>query len=217
MIRFNRILIVIYAMHASYYFATAGKSNKDENVSSIRRGIIDTDGTDLPSRRRRLFSDGLLFVSDTCQNGMEVLYQDSDLEAAYNAYDAAEQTAFQVSCDVPRDGLTPNYDCDVKIDPPTLIENFERACVAAGGIVQDFGSTPVGIECCGEAANGNFLTYGYRTLDQRSCVAGDCTADEARRFYQQGMFLAGTQVFQDELGLVCGVGCGVWMQLRWRL
>jgi hypothetical protein len=212
MIRFNMIWIASYAMQASCYVATAdGESNKDENDLSIKRGIIDR--SDLPSHRRRLQDDGIdgiLFVSDTCQNGMLALYQDSDLVAAYNAYAAAEQIAFQDSCnDVPRDGLTLNYDCDVKIDPPTLIDNFERACVAAGGNVKDFGESPVGIECCGKAPNGNFLTYGYRTLDQRSCVAAaTCTADEARSFYLQGMYLAGTQVFEEELGLVCGAGCG---------
>ena len=220
---FNMIWIATTAMKASsYYFAAADgeRSNKDESdISITTRGsidMIDSDGIDLPSQRR-LQQDGLgwLFqslplVSNTCRNGMEVLYQSSELQTAYNAFAAAEQIAFQRSCDdVPRDGLTPNYECDVKIDPPTVIDNFERACVAAGGNVQDFGGgTTIGIECCGEAANGNFLTYGYRTLDQRSCVAAaECTADEASRFYQQGMFRAGTQVFQDDLGLVCGMGC----------
>ena len=220
MVRFNMIWLASYAMKAGYYFAAADgrRSNKDENDLSITRGStdIDIDGAYLASQRR-LQQDGLgwLFqslplVSNTCRNGMEVLYQSSDLQAAYNAFAAAEEIAFQLSCDdIPRDGLTLNYDCDVKINPPSLIDNFERACVSAGGNVQDFGGgTTLGIECCGEAANGNFLTYSYRTLDQRSCVAAtSCTAEEASRFYQQGMFRAGTQVFQEELGLVCGMGC----------
>lgn len=221
MARFNMIWIASHAMQANYFAAAAnGESNMDENDLSIR--------TNLSSHGRRQ-QDGLewLFqslplVSDTCRNGMEVLYQSSALQVAYTAYAAAERKAFQVSCDdVPRDGVTPNYDCDVKIDPPSLIGTFERACVAAGGNVQDFGGTRLGIECCGEAykdqerqggtereRSGTFLTYGYHTLDQRSCVvAAKCTADEASRFYQQGMSHAGTQVFQDELGLVCGMGC----------
>jgi hypothetical protein len=154
---------------------------------------------ELPPRRR---------LQDTCQNAMDLLFQDSDLEAAYSAYAAAEATAFQIGCNVPLDGLTLNYNCDVKIDSPSLIDAFEQACVAAGGNVLDFGGTRVGIECCGPAANGNFLTYGYSTLDQRACIAPECTADEAPIFYLQGMFLQGTQVFQEDLGLVCGTGCG---------
>ena len=150
---------------------------------------------------------------------MEVLYESSDLQAAFNAFAAAEQIAFQRSCDdVPRDdgGLTATYDCDVQINPSSLIDDFERTCVAAGGSVQDFGGTPVGIECCGTGTNNNgagggqlFLTYGYHTLDQRSCVAAStCTEQEASRFYPQGIFMEATNVFQEELGLVCGAGCG---------
>jgi hypothetical protein len=200
-------------------------SQEDEiDSSSIAREIIDIDidshRTDFPSRRRRmqwtgldwLFYESLPHVSSTCGKGMVALYQDSDLKAAYDAYDDAESIAFQNSCkDVPRDGLASNYDCDVQILPPTLIDNLERTCVAAGGNVQDFGgNTTLGIDCCGAASvNGNInLTYGYRTRDQRSCVAAaKCTADEASRFYQQGMFRAASQVFQDVLALVCGVGC----------
>jgi hypothetical protein len=204
MVPFTMIAIASCVMHASCYVAAAEGSNKDGNGPSItKRGIIDidttNDGTELPSPRH---------LQDTCQNAMDVLFMDSNLEAAHIAYVAAEGIAFEESCNVPRDFLTLNYNCDVEINPPSLIDNFEQACVAAGGRILNFGGTPVGIECCGRAANGNFLTYGYSTLDQRACIAAECTANEARSFYLQGMFQAGTQLFQAELGLTCGTGCG---------
>ena len=246
MVRFHMMLVIaisyvrVLQVQASSYYGvatttTTTRSNKNDNdnvsTNTIKRdNIIDIDLKTLPSQQQRRLQQqqeglGLLFqslslVSDTCRNGMEVLYESSDLQAAYNAFAAAEQIAFQRSCDdVPRDdgGLTATYDCDVQINPSSLIDDFERTCVAAGGSVQDFGGTPVGIECCGTGTNNNgagggqlFLTYGYHTLDQRSCVAAStCTEQEASRFYQQGMFMEATNVFQEELGLVCGAGCGV--------
>jgi hypothetical protein len=167
MVPFNMIAIASCVMHASCYVAAAEGSNNDGNGPCIaKRGIIDIDtsidGTELPSPRH---------LQDTCRNAMDVLFMDSNLEAAHIAYVAAEETAFQESCNVPRDFLTLKHNCDVEINPPSLIDTFEQACVAASGNVRKIPGTSVGIECCGRAANGNFLTYGYSTtLDQRACV-----------------------------------------------
>jgi hypothetical protein len=202
---FNLIAVASYAMHAGgcYASATSRASNEEEHdLSSIERGIINVD--DSSTRRTDHFP------SDICMDRMAVFFHDSEFGPAYIAYDNAEKAAFESSCDVPPDdGLTLDYVCDVQIDPPSVITNFERTCVAAGGMVQDFGRSFVGLECCGKGwESGNFLTYGYRTLDQRSCIAAaECTNEEANIWHSQGMTDAAKNTFV-RLGLACGKRCG---------
>jgi hypothetical protein len=215
MARFNLIAVASYAMHAGCFCASAtsrASSEEEHDLSIATRGIVDvldtssTDLTDhLPSRRRLQQP-----VSDACLSGRKALFEDDEFSAAFFAYRGAEEVAFEFGCNVPRDdGVTLDYVCDVQIDPPTTVTNFEGACVAAGGMIQDFGGAFVDLECCGEGRDsGNFLTYGYRTLDQRACLPTECTADEARIWYFSGMFMAAKQVFEEELGLVCGGGAG---------
>eukprot|EP00521_Asterionellopsis_glacialis_P013526 CAMPEP_0195292772 /NCGR_PEP_ID=MMETSP0707-20130614/10815_1 /TAXON_ID=33640 /ORGANISM="Asterionellopsis glacialis, Strain CCMP134" /LENGTH=633 /DNA_ID=CAMNT_0040353337 /DNA_START=352 /DNA_END=2253 /DNA_ORIENTATION=- len=136
---------------------------------------------------------------------MEIMYDSPGLAEAYQAYDAAEKEAFQKSCtDIPENGIPTEYNCLVKIDAD-ILENFETACISAGGVLKGVPETPKGIECCGEI-NGNFVIYGYTSAHRRTCIAG-CSSYEEKRFQPQGMFQAGTTKFQDELGLRCGVGC----------
>jgi len=145
---------------------------------------------------------------DKCRPGMDLLYQNMDLKIAFDEYNRFEKSAFQKSCGetLSRNRpIMPYYDCDVQMNA-SVIDDFEMGCQSAGGTFIDFG-VPIGMECCGEI-DGTQVLYGYHTRDLRLCInTTACTEQDAASFYPQGMFEAGTQVFEGELGLTCGGGC----------
>ena len=146
MVRFHTMVVTTCVTRCSCHCLTAAeekRSNEDENaVSMTSREIIDTrsaDGADLPShprcrghlqgwtRLQWLLHEGLPLVSDSRGSGVVALCQNADLAAACNACDAVEELAFQNGCQVPRDGVEACCHCDVQINPPSLIDNSERA------------------------------------------------------------------------------------------
>lgn len=135
-----------------------GASHVVSSIASTAVTPLDIDSSNINHHRLQQNLPFLPLLSDACQVATISLYADPTLLAAYDAYTAAEQSAFQDSCYVPLGG-TPYYECDVNLYDDIFVENFESACALAGGTIEDFGLVPHGIGCCGEI-DGQFAYYG---------------------------------------------------------
>lgn len=193
------------AVSALFFFATVVLvvDAQDLDLRRIEEESVSNSSTVIPYWKQREWA-----LSKTCVTDATAVYNDSAFTSAFNAYIAAEKVSFAESCDVPpADGLVQTYDCQVSIGTPTLLDNYDTTCAAAGGIVGTFGP-PTGIGCCGDP-QGSFVIYGFSTTENRWCIPASCGTESWSLFLEQYLFNAGTSKFQDDLGLQCGIGCAI--------
>ena len=191
------VMYIAPAVLSLFFFATVVVDAQDLDLRRIEEESV------IPRWKQNTWG-----FTDTCITDATAVYNDTAFASAFNAYIAAEKVSFAESCDVPpADGLVQSYDCQVSIGTPTLLDNYDTACAAAGGIVGKFGP-PSGIGCCGDP-QGSFVIYGFSTTDNRWCIPASCGTEQWSRFLEQYLFNAGTSKFQGDLGLQCGIGCAI--------